>query len=207
MKYEIYEFEDVKIEKKENYLILNISDSQKISFEQKKLFNSILNFGYCPIEEGNFKISDKQIVDFWEYAKSSVLKNLNLKEYYALFGISAPFESKIPTLKETETFTSDSFKMVVVWINDISTGKMASSPAAYKRKGLELFNFEDENLGSIFSEYFNLYEIIDEANLSWRNWTKTERYDFLEKLSILSEKRKIIFSDSLAQAKEFIKSN
>ena len=52
---------------------------------------------------------------------------------------------------------------------------MQSAPKAYKQNGLELYNFEDEKVGSIYPEYFYLYEIIDEANTKWKNWTKTAR--------------------------------
>ena len=59
---------------------------------------------------------------------------------------------------------------------------MKSAPKAFKRDGLEIFNFEGEKLGSIYPEYFKLYEIIDNANTNWKSWTKTERYNFLDEL-------------------------
>ena len=204
MNYKIYEFPELLVKKVENSFFLEIPEKSDVSFEQKKLFNSILNFGYVPFEEGIFKITDKEIIDFWKYANFSLLKifgeDFPLEKYFSFLRIAPPYTSQIPTIKEKETFISDSYQMTVAWVNDTETGKMASSPKAYKRDGLEIFNFEDEKIGSIFPEYFELYEIVDEANNSWKNWNKKERYDFAEKLKSLAEKRKIIIPDSLSAA-------
>ena len=197
----------ILIKRKESSLQLNFSDDGKISFAHKKLFTALFNFGYIPTAEGAFKISDRNIVNFWKHAKSSVLKETELKEYYMLLNLAPLYESQIPTLKESENYNSPSNKLSVVWINDTSTGKMASAPKAYKREGLELFNFDDEKIGSLYPEYFDLYELVDEINLHWEHWTKTERYAALEKIAALSEQRKIVLSKPLEQTLEYIKSN
>ena len=81
---------------------------------------------------------------------------------------------------------------------------MKSAPKAFKRDGLEIFNFEGEKLGSIYPEYFKLYEIIDNANTNWKSWTKTERYNFLDELVNLSKERKFIMTKEMLQAHEHI---
>ena len=200
-------FYPYKIQKNENMqlsLIPNFENKKDLLFEQFALLNAMLQFGYIQFSEGQFKITDKQIIDFYNYAKTTVLKNIDINKYYALFGISEPYIKQIPTITEKERFISDSYQMNVAWENDTSTGKMKSAPKSYKRDGLEIYNFEDEKLGSIFPEYFELYEIIDNANLNWKVWTKTKRYSFLDTLVELSRKRKFIISDELLQAYEHI---
>lgn len=207
MKYKEYSYPSIKVEFYEKRIRLSISDINNVSFEQEKLFSSILNFGYIGLKEGFFVLTDRQILDFWDYANSSVLKNMKLAEYYTILGLHPLYDAQIPTIKEKETFISDSYQMTVAWINDVSTGKMASAPKAYRRNGLEIVNFEDEIIGSLFPEYYRLYELIDEANNKWSGWNKKERYNFLEKVFELNGKRKISIPDSLIQTFEHIKPN
>ena len=174
------------------------------TFDQYSLFMSMLNFGYIQFSEGKFAITDKQIIEFYNYTKDNILKDVDIEQYYRLFDISAPFIRQIPTITEKETFISDSYQMTVSWENDTSTGKMKSAPRAYRRDGLEIYNFENEKLGSIYPEYYELYEIIDSANSNWKNWTKTNRYAFLEDLVNISHKRKIILSKEQVQAYEHV---
>ena len=173
-------------------------------FDQFTLFNSMMNFGYIQFSEGKLIISDKQIVEFFNYAKDNILRNIDIAQYYKLLDISSPYTRQIPTITENERFISNSHKMTVAWENDTTTGKMKCSPKAFKRDGLEIFNFEGELLGSIYPEYFRLYEIIDNANSNWKIWTNTERYAFLDELVNLSSKRPFIISDELLQAHEHI---
>lgn len=200
-------FYPYKIQKNENMqlkLIPNTKNEKNLLFEQFTLLSSMLQFGYIQFYEGQFKITDKQIIDFYNYAKTTVLKNIDINKYYALLEISEPYIKQIPTITEKERFISDSYQMNVAWENDTSTGKMKSAPKSYKRNGLEIYNFEDEKLGSIFPEYFELYEIIDNANRNWKAWTKTERYSFLDTLVELSHKRKFVIPDELLQAHQHI---
>lgn len=193
------------IQKTESALLKLIPDSDnELSFEQFTLLNSILQFGYTSFSEGQFKITDKQLIDFFNYSKTTVLKDFDINKYYGLLGIAETYTKQIPTITEKERFISDSYQMNVAWENDTSTGKMKCAPKAYKRDGLEIYNFEDEKLGSIYPEYFDLYEVIDNANRNWKDWTKTERYSFLDDLVELSKKRKFIISNELLQAHEHI---
>ena len=196
-----------KIQKTENTLYKLIPDSDnenELLFEQFSLLNSMLQFGYSPFTEGQFKITDKQIIDFFNYSRASVLKDFDINKYYELLGISEIYTKQIPTITEKETFISDSYQMNVAWENDTDTGKMKSAPKSYKRDGLEIYNFEDEKLGSIYPEYYELYEMIDNANHNWKAWTKTERYTFLDNLVELSNRRKFIISNELLQAHKHI---
>lgn len=196
-----------KIQKTENALYKLIPDSDnenELLFEQFSLLNSMLQFGYSPFTEGQFKITDKQLIDFFNYSKASVLKDFDINKYYELLGISEIYTKQIPTITEKETFISDSYQMNVAWENDTDTGKMKSAPKSYKRGGLEIYNFEDEKLGSIYPEYYELYEMIDNANHNWKAWTKTERYTFLDNLVELSNRRKFIISNELLQAHKHI---
>ncbi len=196
-----------KIQKTENALYKLIPDNDnenELLFEQFSLLNSMLQFGYSPFTEGQFKITDKQLIDFFNYSKASVLKDFDINKYYELLGISEIYTKQIPTITEKETFISDSYQMNVAWENDTDTGKMKSAPKSYKRDGLEIYNFEDEKLGSIYPEYYELYEMIDNANHNWKVWTKTERYTFLDNLVELSNRRKFIISNELLQAHKHI---
>ena len=196
-----------KIQKTDNSLLKLIPDcdnENELLFEQYTLLNSILQYGYTSFTEGQFKITDKQIIDFFNYSRASVLKDFDINKYYELLGISEIYTKQIPTITEKETFISDSYQMNVAWENDTDTGKMKSAPKSYKRDGLEIYNFEDEKLGSIYPEYYELYEMIDNANHNWKAWTKTERYTFLDNLVELSNRRKFIISNELLQPHKHI---
>ena len=203
MKIKVYNY-PYRIQRKNNSQYELIFEDMSNKFEQFILFSAMLNFGYISFVEGKFQLSDKQIIDFFCYAKSSVLHDKSIEEYYSLLNLPVPYIRQIPTISEREVFVSDSYKMRVSWINDISSGKMASAPKSYKNDGLELFNFDGELLGSLFPEYYELYELVDTANENWKNWTKTERYAFLDTLIELSQKRKIIIPKTLLQAHEHI---
>ena len=201
----VYPCEIEKNESNSYILIIDTHSDSKLTFEQIKLFDSMLNFGYIPFTEGSFKITDKQIIDFYNYAKTSVLKEMNINSYYSILGLSEPYIRQIPTIQETENFNTDSNQYKVLWENDTTSGKMKSAPKAYKKDGLELYNFEGEKVGSIFPEYFQLYEMIDIANTKWKNWTKTERYSFLNELVKLSKQRNFLIDSKILQASEHIK--
>lgn len=195
------------IQKTDNSLFKLIPDcdnENELLFEQYTLLNSILQYGYTSFTEGQFKITDKQLIEFFNYSKSTVLKDFDINKYYDLLGISETYTKQIPSITAKETFNSNSLQMNVAWENDTDTGKMKSSPKSYKRDGLEIYNFEDEKLGSIYPEYYELYEIIDNANRKWKDWTQTERYSFIDNLVELSNKRKFLIKDELLQAHEHI---
>lgn len=196
-----------KIQKTDNSvfkLIPDCDNENELLFEQYTLLNSILQYGYTSFTEGQFKITDKQIIEFFNYSKSTVLKDFDINKYYNLLGISETYTKQIPSITANGTFNSKSLQMNVAWENDTDTSKMKSSPKSYKRDGLEIYNFEDEKLGSIYPEYYELYEIIDNANRKWEDWTQTERYSFIDNLVELSNKRKFLIKDELLQAHEHI---
>lgn len=199
MKAKIYEYSAYLITTENKIQKLNICDYKKANFEQQKLFTAMLNFGYIEFENGIFKILDRDIVHFWNYSKDSLLNNMSLEDYYSILGISKPYKNQLPTLKETETFNSNAYQMTVVWVNNNSSG-IVTAPKAYKRDGLELYNFDDENIGSLFPEYYELYEIIDKANNEWKDWTMKDRYDFILELKNKSLPKKIIIPSTLIQA-------
>lgn len=203
MKVKIYHY-PYRIQRRDNSQYELISEDKPNKFEQFMLFNAMLNFGYISFSENTFQLTDNQIIDFLNYARSSVLHDKSIEEYYSLLELPVPYTKQVPTITEREVFVSDSYQMNVSWINDISLGKMASAPKSYKNDGLELFNFEGEPLGSLFPEYYALYELVDTANENWKNWTKTERYAFLDRLMELSQKRKVIIPKSLLQAHSHI---
>ena len=80
-----------KIQKTDNSLLKLIPDcdnENELLFEQYTLLNSILQYGYTSFTEGQFKITDKQIIDFFNYSRASVLKDFDINKYYELLGIS-----------------------------------------------------------------------------------------------------------------------
>ena len=142
MKVKTYHY-PYRIQRNDNSQYELISEDKSNKFEQFMLFNAMLNFGYISFSEGSFQLSDKQIIDFFYYARSSVLHDKSIEEYYSLLKLPVPYTKQIPTIIEKEVFVSDSYQMNVSWINDTSSGKMASAPKSYKKDGLELFNLRE----------------------------------------------------------------
>ena len=182
-------------------------EEKQFIFEQKCLFTSFANFGYIGIQDDCLCLSDEQIIDYWNYSKDSVLKNMELDDYYKFLGLSQPYIKQIPTITEKETFISDSYQMKVSWINDLSKGNMASAPKSYLRDGIEIINFDGDILGSLYPEYFDLYKLVDDANINWKTWSKTQRYNFLDKLIQLSKKRNIAIPNNLMDSYTYISLN
>lgn len=198
MNYKQYIYRQFSVQKDDILFSLKVNDYKNTRPEQFNIFSLMINFGYIPIDSGELFFTDRQIVDFWNYGKSSVLKNIELNQYYENFGIAPTFTTKIPTLKTSGAFFSEQYNIRVTWINDTSVGKIASSPQSYRRDGLELFGIDDEIKGSLLPEYFHLYEIVDEANTKWPNMTKTEKYNFLVELNLISGKTKFCLPKELA---------
>ena len=198
MNYKQYIYRQFSVQKDDILFSLKVNDYKNTRPEQFNIFSLMINFGYIPIDSGELFFTDRQIVDFWNYGKSSVLKNIELNQYYENFGIAPTFTTKIPTLKTSGAFFSEQYNIRVTWINDTSIGKIASSPQSYRRDGLELFGIDDEIKGSLLPEYFHLYEIVDEANTKWPNMTKTEKYNFLVELNLINVKTKFCLPKELA---------
>src|SRR5574344_1040754 len=98
MEIKTYEYTAFSVRTEGKAFRLEIEDYKKATFEQMKLFNAMINFGYIAFNEGILKLNDKDIVNFWNYAKDSVLKTINLKEYYSILSISEPYSKQIPTI-------------------------------------------------------------------------------------------------------------
>lgn len=199
MNYKQYKYEQFTVQRDDSLLFsLKINDYKDTTPEQINLFSLMINFGYTPISSNQLIFTDEQIINFWNYGKSTVLKTIKLNQYYKDLGIAPVFTAKIPTLKTTGAFFSDQYEIIVTWINDVSSGKIASSPQSYKRNGLELFGIDNEIKGSLTPEYFYLYQIVDKVNSNWPKMTKTEKYNFLVELSTISNKTKFLMPPNLA---------
>lgn len=172
--------------------------SKNYNIEQRELFSAMLNFGYIEFLQGDFCISASEIVEFWNYAKDSILKNYSIEKYYEILNFEKPYTERVPSIKTEGSFYSNEFKMKVVWVKTDS--KMITTPIAYIQNGILLKNLEfDEILGSLFPEYFELYSKIDEANSLWNKWNTTQRYEFLTEIENLSKKREIMIPKNLSE--------
>lgn len=193
-----YKYDQYSVLKDDLLYTLKIDDYKNSNSEQYNLFSVMINYGYTGMPSNKLSFTDEQIINFWNFGKKNVLKNMNINKYYENFGIAPVFTSKIPTLKTNGAFFSDNYEIIVTWINDVSAGKIASSPQNYRRNGLELFTVDNEIKGSLSSEYYYLYKIVDKANTNWSKMTKNEKYNFLVELSSLSEKTKFEMPSVLA---------
>lgn len=190
-----YKFDDFLLTEHNNRLILETTN-QDYNHESHQLFTAMLNFGYIGFEPGTFSITAKDIINFWNYAKASVLKDFTLEKYYALFNFEKPYKEKIPSIKTESSFHAKDFKMTVVWIKNDSN--MISTPIAYEQKGLKLKELEfGDTIGTLYPEYFDLYYKIDRANTKWQDWGNKERYEFLEELERHTKKREFIIPTNL----------
>lgn len=192
-----YAFSQCSVQKDALLYSIIVNDYKKITPEQINLFNLIINFGYTPIPTEELIITDEQIVNFWNYAKDSILKNMDLNKYYSAFGIAPIFTSKVPTLKLSGAFFSEKYEIIVTWINDVTVSQIKAQPQRYKRIGLELYSFDDEIKGSIMPDYYYLYKIVDDANSNWHQMTKSEKYNFLVELRTISENTRFIMPSDL----------
>lgn len=200
-----YKYEDFIVKKNSEILCISPKNPD-YSIEQRELFTAMINFGYIEVDEGIFSITSKQIVDFWNYAKDTVLTKYSIEKFYEVLNLGDIYKEKIPGLKTTGSFYANDFVFTVVWSKTDSN--MMVTPIAYKQEGLKLKELEfDETLGCIYPEYFELYEMIDTANLNWKTWNTKERYDFLEKIEHHSTKRKIIIPNNLMELLNMHKNN
>lgn len=183
-----YKFENFIIEEKDNDLSLT-QISQVDNYEQKMLFTAMLNFGYISFEPGVFSVTAKDIVNFWTYANTTVLKDISIEKYYSLLNLKTPYTERIPSIKTEGSFHANDFRMTVVWLKTDSN--MYSAPIAYEQKGLKLKELEfGDDLGTLYPEYLELYYKIDKANTKWKEWGNKEKYEFLEEIEKHTLKRK-----------------
>lgn len=192
-----YNFDKFFISEKHNDLFLETA-SVDYDLNQRKLFSIMLNLGYIGFEPGVFTISAKEIVNFWEHAKNSVLNSYSLEEYYGILGFEMPYQDRIPSIKTDGSFHAKDFKMTVVW--EKVDSNMKSTSIAYKQNGLRLLELDfNDTIGTLYPEYFELYYMIDKANSNWKDWSLKQKYDFLEELELHSQKRRIIIPKNLAE--------
>lgn len=182
-----YKFDDFTVTEDSNELSL-IPNKDNYDFDKRILFTSMLTFGYIGFEPGVFSITAKDIVNFWEYAKETVLKDYSIETYYSILNLEKLYDERIPTIGTEGSFHANDFRMSVQWLKVDSN--MYSAPLKYEQKGLKLKELEyGDVLGSLYPEYFELYYLIDKANTKWKDWGNKEKYDFLEELEQHSSKR------------------
>lgn len=191
-----YPFGKYNVAEKDNNLFLE-KKSQECSSEQYLLFSSMLNFGYIGFEPGVFSVTAKDIINFWKYACSTILKNYTIEKYYKLLNIEAPYKDRIPILKTEGSFSSKDFKIFVAW-KKIGTNTY-SQAIKYEQKGLKLKDNSGYVLGSLYPEYLELYYKVDNANSNWEKWGNKERYDFLEEIDEHSKKREVKLDTNLRE--------
>lgn len=192
-----YEYEKFLVSENLNDLLLTPL-TENYDFNKQNLFTSMLNFGYISFEPGIFSVTARDIVSFWEYAKSSVLKDYSIESYYSLLNIETPYTERLPCIKTEGSFHAKDFKLSITWIKTDSS--MYSAPIALEQKGLKLKDQEyGDVLGSLFPEYFELYYKIDNANSKWRDWGNKEKYNFLEELEEQSSKRIFVIPKNLLE--------
>lgn len=192
-----YKFENFNVIEKDYELILQ-PISKEYSFDQQILFTAMLNFGYIGFEPGIFSVTAKDIANFWNYAKSTVLIDYSIEKYYSILKIDAPYKERIPVITTEGSFHAKDFNLSVTWIKTDSN--MYSAPVAYEQKGLKLKDFEfGDVIGSLYPEYLDLYYKIDRANSNWKKWGNKEKYEFLEELDEHSKKREFIIPTNLKE--------
>lgn len=194
-----YVFDNFLVKREGDSFVLeeNQDREKKVNREQKILFNTMLHVGYTEFEEGVFSVTSKDIVQFWEYAKDTLLHTYSLETYYALFHLETLYDAQVPTIKTEGSFHAHDFKMTVAWQKE---GKTVSTPIAFTQSGLKLKELEfGDTLGTLYPEYFTLYYLIDNANENWAQWNLKARYDFLLELEALSAKRKIHIPQNLCE--------
>lgn len=190
-----YKFSEFNIIEKDNDLTLEPT-TKNYNYDQQMLFTAMVNFGYIGFEPGIFSVTAKDIVNFWNYAKSTVLINYSIENYYSILKIEAPYKERIPLLKTEGAFHAKDFCLSVTWIKTDSN--MYSAPIAYEQKGLKLKELEfGDVIGSLYPEYLELYYKIDKANSNWKKWGNKEKYDFLGELEEHSQKREFIIPTNL----------
>ena len=192
-----YKFSDYLVAENGHELSLS-AKSGSCNPEQKILFTAMLNFGYIGFEPGVFSVTARDIVGFWNYAKSAILQDYTIDRYYALLNLGKPYRERIPSLKTYGAFHANDFEMKVVWVKN--DAKIFSAPIAYDRKGLELKELDfGDTIGILYPEYLELYYKVYNANTQWRGWGNKEKYEFLEDLETHSAKREIIIPQNLKE--------
>ncbi len=210
MNHKTYTFENYIIETDSFGKNLVVKDFSKIKdIGQKILFQQMLNNPEMDFQNGVFTLSDEQILTFWKFCKQEI-EDYTGEEYLKALGLSSPYTQKVPYIKTEGAFSSENYKLKIVFCDGI-TKIGAINPKAYKQEGLELLDFNGIVLGSLYPEFYELFCLVEEANQNWKVYTQSERYDFINAVKKLSESRKIFlpifFEETEIEKVEKIKPN
>ena len=194
MNHKTYTFENYIIENDSFGKNLIVKDFSKINnINQKILFQQMLNHPEMNLETGVFSLTDEQILLFWKSYKQEIV-DYSSEEYFEALEFSSPYNKKIPYIKTEGAFSSENYKLKVVFCDGITKiGPL--NPKAYQQEGVELLDFNGTSLGSLYPEFYELFYLVDVANQNWKNYTQNDRYDFIASVKKLSESRKILLPD------------
>lgn len=194
MNHKTYTFENYIIENDSFGKNLIVKDFSKINdINQKILFQQMLNHPEMNLETGVFSLTDEQIFLFWKSYKQEIV-DYSSEEYFEALEFSSPYNKKIPYIKTEGAFSSENYKLKVVFCDGITKiGPL--NPKAYQQEGFELLDFNGTSLGSLYPEFYELFYLVDVANQNWKNYTQNDRYDFIASVKKLSESRKILLPD------------
>lgn len=184
-----YIFNQFSIKKEDLFYKLVVNDKKKATVEQINLFTVMLNFGNIPMVSEVLQFSDDQIINFWNYAKDSILKDIDINQYYKCFELPNIYkEDKIPAVFSEGAFYGNAgFKFDINWI------PLSSTRYCSKLEGLKIFLMIEGDWvckGSINPIYYQLYRLIDEANSTWNQKTVNEKNKFIIELNSFVNKAK-----------------
>lgn len=139
---------------------------------RKLLFLRMLCFGHTTFFSGTFKITDKQIADYFDAA--SPFEKIPLDEYYRILGLPPLYAEKVARLKDSGAFFSASYKIKVVWQSSTSS-TVIDNYIDFNRIGLCLFDKAGECVGSISPNLFYIYQFIEENLAKWGTLSRPEK--------------------------------
>ena len=115
MNHKTYTFENYIIENDSFGKNLIVKDFSKINdINQKILFQQMLNHPEMNLETGVFSLTDEQILLFWKSYKQEIV-DYSSEEYFEALEFSSPYNKKIPYIKTEGAFSSDNYKLKVVF--------------------------------------------------------------------------------------------
>ena len=189
-----YFFENYSIETDSFGQTLVIKDYSKVNIGQKLLFQQMLSNPILHFENGPFSLTDSQILEYWKSCKNSIGEDYTSEEYFESLELNKPYTDKFPYIKTEGAFASKTYKMKVIFCDKL-TKIGPINPKAYKKDGFELLDFDENILGSLYPEYVELFNCVDEANQKWSFYSQAERYSFIDKVKKLSETKQIFLPD------------
>ena len=153
MNHKTYTFENYIIENDSFGKNLIVKDFSKINnINQKILFQQMLNHPEMNLETGVFSLTDEQILLFCKSYKQEIV-DYSSEEYFEALEFSSPYNKKIPYIKTEGAFSSENYKLKVVFCDGV-TKIGALNPKAYQQEGFELLDFNGTSLGSLYPEIY-----------------------------------------------------